>query len=162
VIISALQLVRVHFTISHQIKKIIDELLTRGDLHEHLEPGTLLGEVAQVLHPHHVHVQRDIISGIHVSNKKMFSMQINIVINKQFMQHIPSVEVCCCRNVNNDVDLLCQILEHGSLQPEVLVDDVSGQSNNFVLDELLEPVGAVLLPRQAEQLGVNHLRGTTS
>jgi len=31
-------------------------------MHEHLEVGALLGEVAEVLHPHHVHVQRDIIS----------------------------------------------------------------------------------------------------
>jgi len=41
-------------------------------------------------------------------------------------------------------------------QPQVLVNDVSGQSSNFVLDQLLEPV-AVLLPQQAQQLGANHL-----
>ena len=31
-------------------------------MHEHLEFSALLSEVAEVLHPHHVHVQRDIIS----------------------------------------------------------------------------------------------------
>jgi hypothetical protein len=31
-------------------------------MHEHLEVGALLSEVAEVLHSHHVHVQRDIIS----------------------------------------------------------------------------------------------------
>jgi hypothetical protein len=37
-------------------------LLTSGDMHEHLELGALLGEMAQMLHPHHVYIQRNIIS----------------------------------------------------------------------------------------------------
>jgi hypothetical protein len=31
-------------------------------MHEHLELGALLGELAQMLHPHHVHIQRNIVS----------------------------------------------------------------------------------------------------
>jgi hypothetical protein len=37
-------------------------LLTSGDMHQHLELGALLGELAQMLHPHHVHIQRNIVS----------------------------------------------------------------------------------------------------
>uniref|UniRef100_A0A0A9HJX3 Uncharacterized protein n=1 Tax=Arundo donax TaxID=35708 RepID=A0A0A9HJX3_ARUDO len=48
-------------------------------MHEHLELVTLLGELAQVLHSHHVHIQRHIVS---------------------------FVEVGGCSNVDNDVDLL--------------------------------------------------------
>ena len=41
--------------------------LTRGDMHEHLEVGALLGELAEVLHPHHVHVQGHVIPAVQCS-----------------------------------------------------------------------------------------------
>jgi hypothetical protein len=60
-------------------------LLTSGDMHEHLELGTLLGELAQMLHPHHVHIQRNIISAIHVT--AVFFMQ-EIMLQQFRFKHI--------------------------------------------------------------------------
>jgi len=40
-------------------------VLTGRDMHEHLEVGALLGELAEVLHPHHVHIQGNIIPASH-------------------------------------------------------------------------------------------------
>jgi hypothetical protein len=147
-------------------------LLTSGDMHEHLELGALLGEMAQMLHPHHVYIQRNIISAIHVYHTKIFMQEImlqqfrlkhiflHIIIDRLrwiYYTVLPFVEVGGCSNVDNDVDVVGQLLQHRSLQTQVLVDDVSSQSNKLLLDQLLESLAAVPLPQQVKQLRVNHL-----
>jgi hypothetical protein len=99
-------------------------------MHEHLEVGALPGEVAEVLHPHHVHIQGDI---------------------------IPLVEVGGCSDVDDDVHVVGQLVQRGCLQAQVLAGDVSGQRNNLVLDERVEPL-AVLVPQEAEKLRADHLQ----
>ena len=68
----------------------------------------------------------------------------------------PLVEVGGCSNVDDDVHLLGQVVECGWLQAQALVRDVSGQRNDLLLDEQVEPL-AILVSQEAEQLGVGHL-----
>jgi len=51
--------------LSNTSKQMMITVLTGRDMHEHLEVGALLGEVAEVLHPHHVHIQGNIIPTSH-------------------------------------------------------------------------------------------------
>uniref|UniRef100_A0A0A9GC27 Uncharacterized protein n=1 Tax=Arundo donax TaxID=35708 RepID=A0A0A9GC27_ARUDO len=100
-----------------------------GNMEDHLEIGAPLGQLAHMLHPHHIHIQGHI---------------------------IPLVEVGGGGSINDDVEFSSHLCQLGPLHAEILIDDVSSQRNDLLLDEGLEPF-AMLLPQKPKQLLPDHL-----
>uniref|UniRef100_A0A0A9CUF9 Uncharacterized protein n=1 Tax=Arundo donax TaxID=35708 RepID=A0A0A9CUF9_ARUDO len=100
-----------------------------GNMEDHLEIGALLGQLAHMLHSHHIHIQRHI---------------------------IPLVEVGGGSSIDDDVEVLSHLCQLGPLHTEILIDDVSSQRNDLVFDEGLEPF-AMLLPQKPKQLLPDHI-----
>jgi hypothetical protein len=78
---------------------------------------------------------------------------LNSLINK------PLVKVGSGSSIDDDVELLSHLSQCGPLHAQVLVDDVSSQRDDLLLDEGLEPL-AMRLSQKPKKLLPDHLHET--